>query len=601
MTEPVRIANCSGYSGDRREAIREVLDGGPVDVIVGDYLAEITIAGMAARRRYGKGEGYSLDLLAQLDGCLEEIAERGIKLVVNAGGFDPAGLAQKLRDLYTGERPLNVAYLEGDDLLGRWDDLRAAGHEFPSLDTGEPIGTWGHAPLSASAYLGAWGIVDALAAGADIVVCPRVTDASLVVGAAAWWHGWGTEDWDRLAGAVVAGHVIECGPQASGGNFSGFTGVPGMVHPGFPIAELRDTGDAVITKHPGTGGSVTTDTVTAQLLYEIQGVVYLNPDVTVDLRGVQLTEEAPDRVLIHGSTGTAPPPTTKVAVTAQVGWENSFNVYLCGLDIDAKAELVEAQLRDTFAGSGVELHRIDRIGTAAANPATLEDATVTLRIVGRSATPDALKPGAFFMRAHGTILSSIPGFHADGGTGRSLRPSPLVEYWPGTIAVDALQQEVVHEGGERTRVRSVPSAPLVVVPSDDAPVAPPADDDLITAPLGYVAHARAGDKGGNSNVGFWTHPEAWPWLQAALSDTGIRALYPEAAELRITRHELPLLRAVHFVFHGSLGSGCSSNGRLDALGKSVAEFLRARHVEVPRTLVGDRTAPVAAAAGTPVP
>lgn len=592
MTDPVRIANCSGYSGDRREAIRELLDGGPLDVIVGDYLAEVTIAAMAARRLRGRGEGFSTDLLAQLDGTLDELVEREIKLVVNAGGFDPGGLAARLRELRPG---VKVAHLEGDDLLPRFDALLAAGHDLASLDTGEPIASWGHRPLSASAYLGAWGIRDALDAGADIVVCPRVTDASLVVGAAAWWHGWETEDWDRLAGAVVAGHVIECGPQATGGNFSGFTALPGMVHPGFPIAELAADGTAVITKHPGTGGAVTTDTVTAQLLYEIQGAIYLNPDVTVDLRCLELTADGPDRVLISGAVGSAPPPTTKVAVTAMTGWENSFNVYLCGLDIDAKAALVEAQIREAFAGSGAEIVQVDRVGTAAANPSTLEEATVTLRFVGRAATADPLSVGAFFARAHGTILSSIPGFHADGATGRALRPSPLVEYWPGTIEVAALEPVVVHDDGTRAAVRTVPTQPLVVVESDAAPAAD-ADDDVVRAPLGYVAHARAGDKGGNSNVGFWTHEEAWPWLRATLSDEGIRALYPEAADLEITRHEFPLLRAVHFVFHGSLGSGCSSNGRLDALGKSVAEFLRARELDIPRALVGDRTAPVNAGA-----
>jgi len=587
MRSPIRIANCSGYSGDRREAIREILDGGDVDVIVGDYLAEVTIAAMAARRMRGRGEGFSEELLHQLDGCLDEILDRGIKLVVNAGGFDPAGLAARLRAPTPGGRTATVAHLEGDDLVGRLDELQRAGHRLESLDTGEPLSVWGHEPLSASAYLGAWGIVDALAAGADIVVCPRVTDASLVVGPAAWWHEWETEAWDRLAGAVVAGHVIECGPQATGGNFSGFAGVPGLVHPGFPIAEIDDRGDAVITKHPGTGGAVTTDTVTAQLLYEIQGPIYLNPHVTVDLRGVALADEGPDRVRISGTTGTPPPPTTKLAITAMTGWENSFNVYLCGLEIDEKAALVEAQARDVLAGSEVELHRIDRVGSAASDPATIEEATVTLRLVGRCDRPEPLKPAAFFQRVHGTILSSIPGFHAEGGTGRSTRPSPLVEYWPARVAVAALEPVVVHDDGTRAPVRAVPTAtPPEVPPQDASPAMTRAGEaDLVRAPLGRVAHARAGDKGGNSNVGLWTDETAWPWLRETLSTDRLRRLYPEVAALRVTRHELPNLRAVHFVLHGSLGTGCSSNGRLDALGKSVGEFLRARELEIPRALL----------------
>jgi len=587
MRTPIRIANCSGYAGDRREAIREILDGGDVDVIVGDYLAEVTIAAMAARRMRGRGEGFSEELLHQLDGRLDEILDRGIKLVVNAGGFDPAGLAARLRMSTPDGRTATVAHLEGDDLLGRLGALQQAGHRLESLDTGEPLATWGHEPLSASAYLGAWGIADALAAGADIVVCPRVTDASLVVGPAAWWHGWGPEDWDRLAAAVVAGHVIECGPQATGGNFSGFVGVPGLVHPGFPIAELAADGTTVITKHHGSGGVVTTDTVTAQLLYEIQGPIYLNPDVTVDLRGVTLADAGPDRVVITGASGAPPPPTTKVAITAATGWENSFNVYLCGLDIDEKAALVEAQARDALAGGDVELHRIDRVGTAAADPGTIEEATVTLRLVGRCDRPDPLKPAAFFHRVHSTILSSIPGFHAEGGTGRAARPSPLVEYWPARVAVDALEPVVVHDDGTRVPVRRVPTAPPAEAPSEDGsdPSGPGAASERVRAPLGRVAHARAGDKGGNSNVGIWTDARAWPWLRETLTTECMRRLYPEVAALPITRHELPNLRAVHFVLHGSLGTGCSSNGRLDALGKSVGEFLRARELEIPRALL----------------
>lgn len=589
MTDPIRIANCSGYSGDRREAIREILDGGDVDVIIGDYLAEVTIAGMAARRMRGRGEGFSEDLLAQLDGCLGEILDRGIKLVVNAGGFDPAGLAARLREMPGLPRIPNVAHLEGDDLLGRLDELQAAGHALESLDTGEPLSTWGHRPLSASAYLGAWGIVDALDGGADVVVCPRVTDASLVVGPAAWWHGWGREDWNRLAAAVVAGHVIECGPQACGGNFSGFKHLPGMVHPGFPIAEIADDGETVITKHEGTGGAVTTDTVIAQLLYEIQGPIYLNPDVSVDLRTLELTQTGADRIWISGVTGTPPPPTTKLAITAPTGWENSFSIYLCGLDIDEKAALVEAQIRDALAGTDVELARIDRVGTPAEDPQTIEEATVALRVVGRASTPDPLKPGAFFHRVHGTILSSIPGFHAEGGTGRATRPSPLIEYWPGRVAVAALEPVVVHDDGMRTPVLPVATATPPDVPSLDAadPSSPAAEDgETLRAPLGRVTHARAGDKGGNSNVGVWAaDPAAWPWLRDTLSTDEVRRLFPELEGLAVTRHELPLLHAVHFVFHGSLGTGCSSNGRLDALGKSVAEFLRARHVDVPVRLL----------------
>jgi hypothetical protein len=596
VTEPIRIANCSGYAGDRREAIREILDGEPVDVIAGDYLAEVTIAGMAARRMQGRGEGYSEYLLLQLEDCLDELLARGIKLVVNAGGFDPAALAAKLRELASPRRPARAAHLEGDDLLGRLGELQAAGHPLSNLDTGAPLSHWGHDNvLSASAYVGAWGITAALAAGADIVVCPRVTDASLIVGPAAWWHGWQATDWDRLANAVVAGHIIECGPQATGGNFSGFASVPGMTHPGFPIAEIAQDGSAVITKAPGTGGAVSTDTVTAQLLYEIQGPIYLNPDVTVDLREVRLTEVGEDRVGVGGAVGSPPPPTLKVAITAADGWENSFEVFVCGLDPDAKAELIEAQVRDVLANSGVELYRFDLIGRPAVNPETIEAATCALRIVGRASRPDPLKGPNFWMRVHSTILASIPGFHAEGSTGRGTRPSPVIHYWPALLDAAAVTAVVVHDDGTRVDVAHVETGEPPRVPSLEAGVLPPqwADAELVSVPLGRLADARAGDKGGNSNVGFWTDEETYPWFVGALSVDRMRQLYPEARELDILRHEFPYLRAVHFVIKGNLGEGCTSNGRLDALGKSVAEFLRAREIDAPRTLVEGRAGRVA--------
>ena len=597
MAKPIRIANCSGFAGDRVEAIREILDGGPVDVIIGDYLAEMTIATMAARRLADRGEGYSEDLIDQLEGCLDEILERGIKLVVNAGGFDSVGLVERIRGL-GGAREAKIAYLEGDDVLARLDQLQADGHRLLSLDTGAPFSEWGYEPTSASAYLGGWGIVEALRGDADIVVCPRVTDASLLVGAAAWHHGWGREDWDRLAAAVVAGHVIECGPQATGGNFSGFRYIPGMAHPGFPIAEIEADGGAVITKNAGIGGAVTTGTVTAQLLYEIQGPIYLNPDVTVDLRQVTLTQEGPDRVRIAGSRGTPPPATTKVAITAAGGWENSFYVYLCGLDIDAKAALVEAQVRDVLRDSEVELFRVQQIGTAQADPETIDAATVGLRFVGRADEPRPLSGKAFFWKVHSTILASIPGFHAEGNTTRATRPSRVMEYWPALLDVDVLEHVVVHPDGSRVPIAPVPGEAPPVVPPEEGSADPTLDEGPTErAPLGAVVEARAGDKGGNSNVGIWSNREAWPWLRSTLTTARIRELFPEAADLRITRHELADLHSVHFVFHGLLGDGCSSNGRLDALAKSAGEFLRARELEIPRRLIEavavERGAPVA--------
>src|SRR5689334_11040754 len=254
----VRIGNCSGFYGDRLSAMREMLTGGDLDYLTGDYLAELTMLILARDRAKSPDRGYAKTFLTQLEESLGTALDTGTKIVANAGGLNPAGLAAAVRAL--AERlglQVDVAHVEGDDLIAR----RA---EFGFPDD----------VLAANAYLGAWGIVDCLAGGADVVVTGRVTDASVIVGPAAAHFGWTHTDYDALAGAVAAGHVIECGTQATGGNFAFFTEVPDLMHPGFPIAEIAADGSSVITKHPGTGGLVSVDTVTAQLLYEISGERY---------------------------------------------------------------------------------------------------------------------------------------------------------------------------------------------------------------------------------------------------------------------------------------------------------------------------------------
>src|SRR5580700_2806604 len=340
MTRPVHIANCSGFYGDRLAAAREMLDQGssPIDVLTGDYLAELTMLILWKARRKDPGLGYATTFLRQMEDVLGTCLERGVKIVANAGGLNPEGLAAKITEL-SSQLGLNarVAYLTGDDLAPVIGDLQAAGHEFTNTDTGLPLAKADLPVVTANAYLGGWGIAAALQAGADVVVCGRVTDASLVVGPAAWWHGWRDDDWDALAGAVAAGHVIECGPQATGGNYSFLDEITDRRSPGFPIAEVAADGSSVITKHDGTGGLVSAGTVTAQLLYEIDGPAYLGPDVVADFDSVALTADGPDRVRISGARGTPPPPTLKVAMNYRGGYRNTMTLVLTGLDIEEKA------------------------------------------------------------------------------------------------------------------------------------------------------------------------------------------------------------------------------------------------------------------------
>ena len=583
MSYPLRIANCSGFYGDRLSAAREMVDGGPIDVLTGDWLAELTMLILAKNMLRDPVAGYARTFVTQMDQVMGDCMQQGIKVVSNAGGLSPRGcadavaaVAQKL-----GLEPV-IAYVEGDDLVPRMEELRAAGVAFSNMDTGEPLGD--RQVMTANAYLGGWGIAEALTRGADIVITGRVTDAALTVGPAAWRHGWGRRDWDALAGAVVAGHVIECGTQATGGNYAFFQEIPGLEHPGFPIAEVFADGSSVITKHPGHGGAVSVGTVTAQLLYEIGGPAYANPDVTARFDTITLDQEGPDRVRISGVRGEPPPPTAKVALNYQGGWRSTTVLYLTGLDIEEKAELVERALwsevaRDTFAEVDVQLLRTDK-----ADPATNEEAVAELRITAKD--PDERKVGrALSSRVTELALASYPGLF---GGGLTAGAQAYGVYWPAVIPADVVWQEVV-VGGERTLVE-----PVLPVPSaTPAAATPPAaldekvpDGPTHRAPLGRVLGARSGDKGGNANLGVWARSSAaYAWMEEYLTVDKLKELLPETAPLEVERHPLPNILAINFVVHGLLGEGVASSTRLDAQAKSLGEWLRARLADIPADLL----------------
>lgn len=602
--EPLVVASFSGYFGDRLTALDEAMAGDPVHVLIGDYLAEITLAGISARFRKDPTQGYAEYFVRQLEPHLPAIAQRGIKVVTNAGGLNPGGLAQVLRGLIAqAGLSLKVACIEGDNVLERLELLQAAGHPLTHLDTGQPLASWGRAPIAANAYLGAWGIAAALRAGADIVLCGRVTDSSLTVGPAAWWHHWQSDDWDGLAGAVIAGHIIECGPHATGGNFSGFAALPGITYPGFVIAEIAADGSCIVTKHARDGGAVTTDTVTAQLVYEIQGPKYLNPDVTVDLGGVRCEQVAPDRVRVSGARGSPPPDTTKVAIFAPEGWQIVSWAFVTGIDVERKLALLRSQVK-SLLGDTVDELEVTAYGTPTAHPASQAEATVPVRIAAAARERDQLTEERFFTRLNSLYLWSVPGFYTDSGAERALKPTRRIEYWPALLYVSQLAHRVTLDDGRTLEIpphpRAVPAVPQPVHP-EPQPAA--ADRRRVTqrAPLGRIAYARSGDKGGNSNVGIWAaHPKAWPWLRQALSTDMLRALLPEARGLEIVRHEFPNIRAVHFIVRGLLGRGGSTNLCADQVGKAVGEFLLARQVEIPvELLVDDYTGERAPAASRP--
>lgn len=588
----VRIANFSGYLGDRMSAFDEAMAGDPVDVLIGDYLAEITLAALSGKRQDNDPGGYVPYFLTQIEPHLAELAKRGQKVVVNAGGFNPGGLAQAVRALAAKQGvALRVAHVEGDNLLPELPRLQAEGHLLENLDTGAPLSSWGARPVTANAYLGGWGIAAALREGADIVICGRVTDASLALGPAAWWHGWREDDWHALAGAIAAGHIIECGAHATGGNFTGFARIPGMIKPGFPIAEVAADGSSVITKHRRDGGTVTVDTVTAQLVYEIQGPRYLNPDVTLHLDTVKLEQLGPDRVAVSGIAGSPPPPTTKVAVFAPIGYQQVMTVFVTGIHIPEKVALIESQVREMVAGPDIIDIDFTQFGTAAENPRSQWEATVALRIMATARTSEALSEANFGAHLNSLYLSSIPGYYLDTNAPRMTKPRPRIDYWPALLPMSAVPHRVVLDDGRTISIAPssiTETAPQPAHPEPDATASGGAAGDTGSRrlPLGTLAFARSGDKGGNSNVGIWVNDDkAWPWLRQTLTTSQLRTLAPELAELEIVRHEFPHLRAVHFVLRGLLGTGGASNLRADPVGKAIGEYLLAKHVDIPEPLL----------------
>jgi|HubBroStandDraft_4_1064222.scaffolds.fasta_scaffold02330_4 hypothetical protein len=586
MTRPVLIANSSGFYGDRDAAMREMVEGGPIDVLTGDYLAELTMLILWKARQKDPALGYARSVLGQLEQVLGACMDRGIKIVNNAGGLNPAGLAEQIGALAErlGLHP-KIAYVTGDDLLPRLDELAAAGHELTHLDSGQPLSAAASKPVTANAYLGGWGITAALAAGADIVVCPRVTDASLVTGPAAWWHGWQRDDFDALAGGVLAGHVIECGPQATGGNYSFIDEIADRRYPGFPIAEVAADGSSVITKHPGTGGLVSVGTVTAQLLYELAEPAYANPDVIAHFDTAVLTPDGKDRVRISGTRGSPPPSTAKVAMNLLGGYRNTMTLVLTGLDIEEKARWARQELFEVLGGeeqfeeTDVRLLRFDK-PDAPTNP----EATAHLRITVKDADPR--KVGRRFANATMELaLGGYAGFHT---TTPPTSETAFGVYWPALVPADVVEHAVVLPDGT-TEV--IPPAPAEHAAGETRPAGrpqPAADADLAgptsRVPLGLVCGARSGDKGGNANVGFWTRdPSAFPWLRAYLTVDRLRELLPEAAELEIRRFELPNLSALNFVIVGLLGAGVAASTRPDPQAKGLGEYLRSRLVDVPET------------------
>ncbi len=583
----IRIANCSGYYGDRLGAARDMVDGGPIDVLTGDYLAELTMS-ILYNQRQARGEdmGYVGTFLKQVQDVAADCVERGIKIVTNAGGLNPRSMAAEVEKILEGLNiDAKVAYIDGDSLLDDLPELQNEGEVFTNLDTGQALADSNQKALTANVYFGGWAIKEALDRGADIVICPRVTDAAVVIGPAAWKFNWQRDDYDALAGALAAGHIIECGAQCCGGNYAFFEEVPSFLNVGYPIAEIERDGSFTVTKHPGTGGLISVGTITAQLLYEISTPAYMNPDVIAHFDTMSIDQVGEDRVRVSGTRGSNPPPTHKVCFNTVGPHKHTTEVLLTGLDIERKAEIYVEQIfhnlggQDQFDDVDIQLIRMDH-----ENPDSNEVAHAALRIT--VTTEDPKKVGRLFdAKIIELGLATIPGNAGRGGAG--FTGAPTIIHWPATIDSQRISERL-HIDGESLDVPSTQSLNLEEKFYQEVPVniAPAPQGETTTIPFGRLFGTRSGDKGGNANCGVWARSdEAYSFLHEYLTVEEFKRLCPDFAAYEVERYDMPNLKAMNFYIKGILGTGAVSNNRIDKQAKSMGEYLRAKHIEVPKSLI----------------
>ena len=584
----IKIANCSGFYGDKLSAAKDLVDGGPIDVLTGDYLAELTMAILFGQKmQRGEDKGYVGTFLKQINQIAKSCKEKNIKIVSNAGGLNPKSMAIEIEKILKEQSiDMKVAYIDGDDLMPTISNLKKSGEEFKNIDKGKKLDESGYSPLTANAYLGAWGIKEALDKGADIVVCPRVTDAAVVIGPAAWKFNWKRDNYDALAGALAAGHIIECGCQATGGNYAFFKEVESFDNVGYPIAEIYDDGSFYVTKHPDTGGLVSTGTVTAQLLYEINSPAYVNPDVIAHFDTLKIEEVEKDKVYVSGCRGSSPPDKHKVCINLAGGFRNGMEIILTGLDIEDKAKVFTNALfnsvggRKQFDDVSIQLHRTDK-----ENPNSNEEAMASLLVSVKSKDQN-LVGRLFSAKIIELALANIPGFFAQGGVKSS---GPVIIYWPALVDSKHIKEKV-HIDGEEIEV--IPTSQLeleeIYYQKEPIKIKKIKKEDEKEIYFGEIYGTRSGDKGGCANLGIWAkNANSFAFLHDFLTVKKLKELLPDLNQYKIERFELANINSLNFYIHDILQDGVSSNDKKDGQAKSLGEYLRAKKVKVPQSIIGD--------------
>lgn len=615
MKRSIRIANCSGAIPDPGYQMYRQAISGPVDAITGDYLAEMNLATNAKAYRQGEHPGWEPSAEDGIMLTLEAAAEKRIKIVVNGGSLNPSGLAKKVSAaVHEKGLDLKVAYVSGDDVFDHVDSYLEDLTKHSHLDSQNPhvsmnkllVDDFLKDPksrevVSANGYLGARSIRAAMdQLEADIVICGRVSDASPVIGLSAWWHNWSEQDFDQLAGSLVAGHLIECSAYTTGSNFSDFERYDQdlLIDVGLPIAEVADDGSFIITKHESLNGIVNVDTCKCQFLYELQGNIYLNSDVKADITNIEIEQAGENRVLIKGIKGHPPPPTTKLAIFYVGGYQSEINFNATGTprNVRNKFELLKRQIRKGIDDLGIT-NKLDVLefqvyAPPAENPSRQEVGTSFMRVFAQAKEKVTL--GLLFRAMMNYFMQHYSGFHMTSDT-RTAMPKEYVAFYPSVVPQTEFKEKchLIDKEGADINVVSVPPVAVTepLKPREDYDASPSTTDFGETAlePLETVVLGRSGDKGANVNLGLFVHQDdEYEWLKSYITKEKLKELIGEdwKEHYYIERVEFPQIKAVHFVVYGILGRGTSSSSLLDSLGKGFCDYIRSKYIDIPKKFVG---------------
>ncbi len=592
MTRTIRIGNAGGYWGDDPGALKRQIEGGPLDYVTIDYLAEITMSILQSQRRKNPDLGYAPDFLEQLRECLPLMVERGVKVITNAGGINPVGLGRKIREL-AGELGLEVTVgvVDGDDIVDRLDPLREQGETFTNMESGEDLAPVQSRVTAANIYFGAEPVVAALAEGCQVIVTGRVTDTGITLAPMLHEFGWAEDDWDRLAAGIVAGHIIECGTQSTGGNLTDWEEVSDLANIGFPIIEMGEDGVFEVTKHEGTGGVVNLKTVKEQLVYEMGNPVeYISPDVVARFDTIELAEVGPNRVQISGVRGVPRPPMFKVSMAYDDGWKAMGHLLVCGPEAVAKCEAA-AEIFWKRLGFEYEETHFSVIGTGSIWSRSLsigEPDEVLLRLGVRD--HDRAKVEAFGVQLPALILSGPSGMAVTAG-----RPKPrrVVAYWPALMkrsSVPARTVTLLPDGSETERIitfeDAVPEAAVTAADPEPRPRVSEWTSRTRRTQLRTLAYARSGDKGDTCNVGVLARsPEIYDWLRATLTEDIVKRFFKGIVHGEVIRFELDNLMGLNFLLENALGGGGTVSLMLDPQGKTLSHALLEMVVDAPVEII----------------